>query len=85
MMVMITVECEKLEYGPGRIYASCPSYLGYGSGGRTYSKLLASSVSTDGPRNVFDIAQLLLSLVSLVWYGLGKGFYLLSLTRLRPD
>ena len=35
-----TVDYQKFEYGPGTIYAGCPS-LGFGIGGLSYSKFLA--------------------------------------------
>ena len=35
------VDSNKLEYGPGTIYAGCPSSLGFGVAGQTYSNFLA--------------------------------------------
>ena len=43
----VTVESNKLEYGPGTIYANFPSSLGFGVGVRSYSNLLASTVGPD--------------------------------------
>ena len=38
------VGSKKLEYGPGTIYPGCPSFLGVGVGGQSYSNFLASTV-----------------------------------------
>ena len=37
------VDSKELEYGPGTIYAGCPSSLGFGVGGPSYSNFLAST------------------------------------------
>ena len=38
------VDCKKLECGPGTFHDGCPSSLGIGVGGQSYSNFLASTV-----------------------------------------
>ena len=40
---------KKSEYGSGKIEAGCPSSLGFGVGGQSYSNFLASTVQQRGP------------------------------------
>ena len=42
---MVCSRLQELEYGPGEIYAGCPSSRGFGVAAQSYSNFLASTVS----------------------------------------
>ena len=42
--IYIYGKLQKFEHGPGTRYAGCPSSLGFGVGGESYSDFLASTV-----------------------------------------